>query len=508
MLPVRPPDELGPVARVRAAYHKLELWLHLTLARKIALSLLVLTGLVSVLVLHEADKETYQLLLDIGRAQARVFLTGLEREIQLRAPDLNPSELNYVITTALDYEPQNIDFQVEHLFVLDREGRVIASNQPEHLGSDLGTHPYAAQAIQENRVILPDDLTYVSPVPGDGGEARPTIDVVMPLHIGDTEHPVGAIELELDLTASSRLLKVRYWDLRRQFFATLVLLMVVFGTLSFLVLWQQIIGRVGEMARVARSIAHGDFKSRVRDMGSDEIGGLAASFNQMTDSLEAKIADLKQTQLLAMTKLAELAEKRDPDTGAHLQRMPLYCRALAEELRKDSPYASLLDDAYIQALVDACPLHDIGKTGIPDSILLKPGPLTPEEFALMRGHPLIGGDVLSGAEFLSMARDMALCHHERYDGSGYPNGLCGDEIPLSARILALADTYDALTSRRVYKEAFSHEKAFELISEPVSHQKASEIIESEGGRRFDPYVMRAFLRCEARFREIRRQFDA
>jgi putative two-component system response regulator len=246
---------------------------------------------------------------------------------------------------------------------------------------------------------------------------------------------------------------------------------------------------------------------RAPESGGDEIGMLAQTFNRMTDALEKNILDLKRTQILTMTKLAELAEKRDPDTGSHLQRIPLYCRALAEELRRDSPYAEMLTDDYMDALAEASSLHDIGKVGVPDAILQKPGPLTPDEFEIIRRHPLIGADVLSGAEFLAMARDIALCHHERYDGKGYPHGLAGEEIPLSARIVAVADMYDALTSRRAYKEALSHAQAFEMLKEPVSHERAATILAKQSGRHFDPEVMRALLRSEAAFREIRDRFS-
>lgn len=227
---------------------------------------------------------------------------------------------------------------------------------------------------------------------------------------------------------------------------------------------------------------------------------------QASTRLEEIIADLKRTQFLALTKLAELAEKRDPDTGEHLQRIPRYCRVLAEALRRDSALASLLDDDYIERLVEASPLHDIGKVGIPDAILLKPGPLTESEFAIMQRHALIGADVLSGAEFMQMARDMALCHHERYDGSGYPNGLAGDAIPLAARIVALADMYDALTTRRAYKEALTHTQAFEMIKEALPHDRVSALLAEQSGRHFDPHVMDAFLRSEAEFRKICEEF--
>lgn len=480
--------------------------LRLTLTVKIAVYLLALTALMALLVLWQAERDTYELLLDLGKAQARVYLVGIEREIQVHSPNLNSTALESTIQSALTYEPESLDFRIEHIFIVDLSGRVIASNQPEHVGAILSDRPYLMQSMRENQTIVPDEITYQTPLPGETGELRPTLDVAMPLHIGDSQQPVGGMELEIDLTDSSRILKSRYWDDRRVLFGMLVVFVGGFGMLSFIVLRREIIRRIVEMGRAAKTVAQGNLAARVRPMGNDEIGALADTFNQMTDSLEQTIADLKRTQILAMAKLAELAEKRDPDTGAHLQRIPLYCRVLAQELRHDSPYTDVLTDGYIQALVEASPLHDIGKVGVPDSILLKPGPLTPDEFAIIREHPCIGADVLSGAEFLGMARDLALCHHERYDGSGYPNGLAGKQIPLSARIVALADMYDALTTKRAYKEAYSHEQAYAIIKEAMTHETASDIIQKEAGRRFDPNVMQAFLRCEDTFRQIRERF--
>ena len=200
--------------------------------------------------------------------------------------------------------------------------------------------------------------------------------------------------------------------------------------------------------------------------------------------------------------LAKLAESRDQETGAHLERMREYCRILAEQLSVEEQFRNEVDGDFVQLIYMTSPLHDIGKVGIPDRILLKPGPLTRTEFEIMKQHPIIGSKTLDAAleihpeaKFLGMARDIARSHHEWYDGSGYPDGLSGDNIPLCGRIVALADVYDALTTKRVYKPAFSHEKARNLILDGI-------------GSHFDPDIVKAFLKNEDLFSEVKERFTA
>jgi PAS domain S-box-containing protein len=197
--------------------------------------------------------------------------------------------------------------------------------------------------------------------------------------------------------------------------------------------------------------------------------------------------------------LAKLAEYRDADTGAHLERIREYCKVLAEELGKQPEYSGYITSEYIDDIYNSSILHDIGKVGIPDSILLKPARLTHEEFEMVKRHSALGGDALKAVEsklegqsFLALGKEIAYYHHERWDGSGYPRGLKGDEIPLSARIVALADVYDALTSKRVYKEA-------------LDHQLSRQIIVDKRGTHFAPDVVDAFLAHEDDFRRIREE---
>jgi putative two-component system response regulator len=208
-----------------------------------------------------------------------------------------------------------------------------------------------------------------------------------------------------------------------------------------------------------------------------------------------------ETREVAIFALAKLAESRDPETGAHLERVQCYSRILAQQLCTHPKFSTELDAEYIRLIYLTSPLHDIGKVGIPDSVLLKPGRLSDEEFDIMKTHTVIGATTLEAAlakfpeaKFLRMARDIAATHHERFNGSGYPKGLIGEEIPLCGRIVALADVYDALTSKRVYKEAFLHGLARNIILE-------------ESGRHFDPLVVDAFMQCEHQFIAVRERFS-
>ena len=204
--------------------------------------------------------------------------------------------------------------------------------------------------------------------------------------------------------------------------------------------------------------------------------------------ISRRMAENDLTQQISIKALAYLAETRDPDTGNHIRRTQGYVQQLANWLRHHPRFADTMDKQYIDLLVRSAPLHDIGKVGIPDHILLKPGKLTPDEMLIMQTHAKLGSDAIEQAErgiekslgFLSLAKEIARWHHEKWDGSGYPDGLAGNAIPVSARLMALADVFDALISTRVYKSA-------------MSCQEAQDIIVAGRGKHFDPDVVDAFL---------------
>jgi putative two-component system response regulator len=213
--------------------------------------------------------------------------------------------------------------------------------------------------------------------------------------------------------------------------------------------------------------------------------------------LARRMSENLVVQDVSIHALAHLAEIRDPETGNHLRRTQGYVRALAHQLRSHPRFNEFLTDRVIDQLAKSAPLHDIGKVGIPDSILLKPGKLTPDEWEIMKTHAKLGSDAIEQAErdadqlveFLVLAKDIAHYHHEKWDGSGYPEGLAGGDIPIAARLMALADVFDALISPRVYKPPMPFDDAFDIIV-------------AGRGSHFDPDVTDAFLARFEEFREI------
>lgn len=208
---------------------------------------------------------------------------------------------------------------------------------------------------------------------------------------------------------------------------------------------------------------------------------------------------LQNARMATILGLAKLAEYRDEGTGTHLERIREYAKLLAEELAKNPKFAQHITPEFVDDIYQSSILHDIGKVGIPDAVLLKPDKLTDEEFDVIKRHTTLGGDAIKaieakieGKSFLALGKEIAYNHHEKWDGSGYPMGKSGERIPLSARIIALADVYDALTTRRFYKEAFSHDRSRQMIVELQ-------------GTHFDPEVVDVFLALEDEFDRIRRE---
>ena len=270
---------------------------------------------------------------------------------------------------------------------------------------------------------------------------------------------------------------------------------------------------------LCREIRSGDFDGYVyvilltsRDATEDIVAGMSAGaddfvakpFNtaELLVRLRAgeRVLSL-ETREVALFSLAKLAESRDPETGHHLERVQAYSRVLAQKLAQSPKFRGQIDPEFIRLVYLTSPLHDIGKVGIPDCVLRKPGRLSDTEFAIMKTHTTLGADTLDAAlkrfpdaRFLKVARDIAATHHERWDGSGYPQGLAGEAIPLCGRIVAVADVYDALTSKRCYKDAYSHHVARSIIA-------------GDAGSHFDPDIVEAFLEIEDEFIAIQERFS-
>lgn len=244
----------------------------------------------------------------------------------------------------------------------------------------------------------------------------------------------------------------------------------------------EVLGRIGAHVRIIKL--------------QEEIVDQRRSFEE---KIQKEVQDITATQMATIFSLAKLAQSKD-DSGLHLERVQRYCFVLAEDLSKTSKYYKDIDEKFIKDILHASPLHDIGKVGIPDRILLKPARLTFDEFEIMKTHTLIGAETLQlvkykfgDNKFIEMGIDIARSHHERWDGKGYPHKLKEDEIPLSARIMSIADVYDALRMKRVYKAAYTKEKANTIIAEG-------------SGTQFDPVMVASFKRVADKFDGIYREW--
>ena len=256
---------------------------------------------------------------------------------------------------------------------------------------------------------------------------------------------------------------------------------------------------LGAVDYIAKPISPSIVRARVKaHLAQKKMAEFLRDQNAFLEQeVTGRTQELHAIQDVTIHAMASLAETRDNDTGNHIRRTQFYVRALAERLKAHERFAQALTDTAIATLFKSAPLHDIGKVGIPDRILLKPGRLEPDEFAVMQGHAALGRDAIQQAEdrlgvpvdFLACAKEIAHAHHEKWDGSGYPLGLAGAAIPLVARLMAIADVYDALICARIYKPAMPHGQAVEIIA-------------AGRGGHFDPDMVDAFMAIHEEFRAI------
>jgi putative two-component system response regulator len=261
---------------------------------------------------------------------------------------------------------------------------------------------------------------------------------------------------------------------------------------------------LGAVDYVTKPISPYIFMARIKNHLA--LKSMADFLKKRNSFLKIEVAkrthEIESGQDVTILAMTSLAETRDSDTGNHIRRTQHYVKALAEELRDHPKFSWFLTDTNINLLFKSAPLHDIGKVGIPDSILLKPGKLSPEEFEIMKTHTTLGYEAIVHAEnslgakveFLTCAKSIILSHQEKWNGSGYPQGLSGEDIPIAARLMAVADVYDALICRRVYKE-------------PIPHLDAVGIMTKESGIHFDADIIKAFIAIQDEFLEISKKFS-
>ncbi len=414
------------------------------------------------------------------------------------------------------------DIEMNVLFLRGSGSYIVASNVYDNIEeADPEEHAELMAAIarraphiiieKESGDVDPDDLASVGPEHPDFyfKAGHRLVNITTPLLVNG--RPLGSVNVKLSLSDLDSDLEV----IRRGVGLSMALAIVVLILGLVLYLDSALFRPLISISDRLRQFGLGtrNFKTEWADR-RDEIGILAREFSHMVASLKIaeetdrqhqarlkrlvldRTSELAATQEATILSMACLAEYRDPETGAHIKRTQNYVKALAEHLRGHPQFRDFFDDETIEMLFRSAPLHDIGKVGIADAILLKNSKLTDEEFEQMKLHPAYGRDAIMAAEhklgtnsFLRFAREIAYSHHEKWDGTGYPEGLAGNAIPISGRLMAIADVYDALISRRCYKPPFAHSVAVGIIRD------------GRGGH-FDPVMVDAFLEIEDVFRKI------
>ena len=313
-------------------------------------------------------------------------------------------------------------------------------------------------------------------------------------------------------------------ELRDQAQDHIIKLVVIFSGIYLLILFAgykiakyNLILPINQMAHFAGMFAYNDEAEMERNLAEirnlkihtgDEIENLYLAFVKMTEDsakytkdVRAKNHTISKMQNALILTLADLVESRDENTGQHIRKTAAYVKIILEEMKREGVYEDQLSDKFINNVINSAPLHDIGKIAVPDSILNKPGKLTNEEFDIMKTHTSKGGKIIESiikmvpnSHYLDEAKNLATYHHERWDGRGYPTGLAGENIPLSARIMAVADVFDALVSKRSYKEGFPFDKAMNIILE-------------ERGTHFDPQLVDVFLAAKDKVIKVAKEFE-
>jgi HD-GYP domain-containing protein (c-di-GMP phosphodiesterase class II) len=388
--------------------------------------------------------------------------------------DKEPKASAFSIDLKRDVQHIMQNFELIKLKIFNAEGKVIFSTEAQEI-DEINKHDYFHEHVAKGRIfskIVEENHTSME------GKFLPVSVAEVYIPIYDGTHFYGAFEIYYNITEQNRKIVRNEFIFKIASFSTWLILFIIFTTLLL----------KASRANILTTLA----ERRLTDTN-----------HWLEDTVVEKTREIKATQIISVQALAILAEHYDPDTGRHLTRIQLYVRTLLEYLAiSDNPYKDYVHQHpnYIEEIVFACLLHDIGKTAIPVEILMKPAKLSPEEFEIVKEHTTIAGEALDAANvifrkefnkdsYLALARDISIYHHEKWNGEGYPHRLKGNDIPLSARIVAIADVYDALTCERPYKKSWPHEQAY------------TEILKGSGSH-FDPSLVEAFQQCSEEFKRI------
>lgn len=413
-----------------------------------------------------SEKLVEEVILDQARTQAKMFLLGVDQEIKARDAILDQNRLKTIISKSLLMMEDELIFSVDRVYFFDKQGKIIADSSGKfgYVDNMQGVH---GEVFRSATSYLGDEIEYQE----QNGQMVPKTDIIIPVrHKGEV---VGALEAEIDLLQT--MAHIQFMDDK---YERNILFMFTFGgAILLMFIWwvihTNLIQPISSLLRVTKAISKGDLDQRVQEASSYEVARLGRAVNTMADSIQELLEEQELAYMQAMQSLAKALETKDKYTAGHSGRVASYSVKLGHRLGLSQQQLTLLKQGAL--------MHDLGKIGIPDLILNKPGALNDHEYEQMKAHPTMTATIMRPLKRFKEFTDIAAWHHERWDGKGYPSGMAGEEIPLLARIVAIADTWDAMTGDRVYRKGMSVEKSVSILEE-----------EKDLGQ-WDPNLIREFI---------------
>ena len=433
----------------------------ISLAKEIFILIALLFGIQSMMLYYQSEEMIEDILLDESRKQAQTFLHGLEREISSFESIDNEPLLQQKISRALTQfhnfsQFHEVNFSIYRLYIFNAQGKILADSlESEEKNKNISE--YLQPVFNEGQSLVSEDIEYKpvmkNHVPQPGKQVAIT-DVIIPLY--EQDKVVAAIEIEINIEKT--LTNIKTIDDRYDTRVTLIILFSGFTFVVFLAyfLHRRVILPIELIEKTALDITREKFDSHIpRLKAPKEILHLGRSIDSMASSIREFINNKDQAYKEVINSLTRALHAKDNYTAGHSSRVSSFSVKLGRHLN--------LSGADLEILKQGALMHDLGKIAIPDNILNKDGPLTDEEFAIMREHPVKTAEILKPLLHYEHHREIAAWHHERWDGKGYPDGLKGEEIPLMARIVAIADTWDAMTGDRCYRKGMGVEKALSIL---------------------------------------------
>ncbi len=443
--------------------------MNLSLSKKILILITFLLGIQSFFLYYQSEEMIEDILLDESRKQALVFLYGLEREIsfaQTQGIEQNKLLQNKVNGAISQFHEGS--FSIFRLYIFDAQGNILADSLNKK--NKIKTiSDYIRPIFDRGESLIGDEIEHKKDLKTNKMVA--TTDIIVPLYKNNMI--IAAIEIEINI--ENTLDKIKLID--NQYDVKITQIILLSGFVFMFALWfflnRQIINPIQRIEKTAKAITKGKLDSRVFLNGSDEMVHLGHSINTMAGSLQELLDRQEQAYIQVLQSLAKALEAKDPYTAGHSGRVAKFSVKLGKFLNLSKDDMAILKQGAL--------MHDLGKIAIPDHILNKPDKLTDEEFDIMRNHPVKTADIMKPLRHYKRHREIAAWHHERWDGNGYPDGLKGEEIPLMARIVSIADTWDAMTGDRIYRKGMSEEKAISIL------------LAERGSGQWDPTLVDAFV---------------